>query len=105
MKLSKWSVICLVNIVLMCTVAAAAWQSQPDQLLTADVCTAPSAVNTQANDMNDSELCTKQDDVPHHVTWGSWLAGKSRSAQFHFLDLFELLFGSTNKKQHDYKPF
>lgn len=27
------------------------------------------------------------------VTWRDWLQGKSRSTQFHFLDLVELMFG------------
>ncbi|MGM0526347.1 MAG: hypothetical protein ACQEQ8_09170 [Pseudomonadota bacterium] len=33
------------------------------------------------------------------VTWTNWVKGESRSAQFHFFDLFELLFGSADKKQ------
>ncbi|KFZ30548.1 hypothetical protein IDSA_08390 [Pseudidiomarina salinarum] len=33
------------------------------------------------------------------VTWSSWFTG-SRSTQFHYLDLFELLFGDT--AQRDY---
>ncbi len=31
--------------------------------------------------------------VNHSVTWRTWLQGKSRSTQFHFLDLVELMFG------------
>lgn len=33
------------------------------------------------------------------VTWSHWAQGESRSAQFHFIDLFELLF-SSDESQH-----
>lgn len=32
------------------------------------------------------------------ITWRTWLQGKSRSTQFHFLDLVELLFGDRLKE-------
>lgn len=32
------------------------------------------------------------DDVSKNVSWAAWLAGDSRSTQFHYLDLLELLF-------------
>lgn len=38
------------------------------------------------------ELCEAPLD---HVTWRSWLTGQSRSTQFHFMDLFELLFSDS----------
>lgn len=31
------------------------------------------------------------------VTWRAWFQGNSRSTQFHFLDLVELMFGDTVK--------
>ena len=34
--------------------------------------------------------CSK--DASKDVSWGSWLVGNSRSTQFHYLDLLELLF-------------
>ena len=30
------------------------------------------------------------------ITWTNWVKGESRSAQFHFIDLFELLFSSSD---------
>ncbi|GGW78808.1 hypothetical protein GCM10007391_09300 [Alteromonas halophila] len=34
------------------------------------------------------------------VSWYSWLAGKSVSYQFHFLDLLELLYSNDDKRGH-----
>ncbi|SFC53062.1 hypothetical protein [Pseudoalteromonas denitrificans] len=34
-------------------------------------------------------------------SWFSWLTGNSRSAQFHYLDLLELLSNSENKDQNN----
>ncbi len=36
-------------------------------------------------------------DIDTPVTWRAWLQGNSRSTQFHFLDLVELMFGDTVK--------
>ncbi|MBY6064381.1 hypothetical protein [Pseudidiomarina sediminum] len=38
----------------------------------------------------------------NELTWGTWLTGNSRSTQFHFMDLFELLFGSSERSGSDY---
>ena len=38
------------------------------------------------------------------VTWSNWVKGESRSAQFHFIDLFELLF-SSNAQQRSKQQF
>ncbi|HET8817501.1 MAG TPA: hypothetical protein VFM61_08650 [Pseudidiomarina sp.] len=46
------------------------------------------------------EECTA---LEKEVTWKSWFSGQSRSTQFHFLDLFELLFGSSDTKR-DFTP-
>ncbi|MBB1269390.1 hypothetical protein [Shewanella sp. SR44-3] len=35
------------------------------------------------------------------VSWKNWLTGKSRSNQFHFLDLLELLHGHKSKASDD----
>ena len=37
------------------------------------------------------------DDNVTEVSWYSWLAGKSASYQFHFLDLLELLYSRDNR--------
>ncbi|EKE84513.1 hypothetical protein [Idiomarina xiamenensis] len=33
------------------------------------------------------------------VSWSQWATGESRSTQFHFIDLFELVFGSSSQQQ------
>ncbi|MEW9797365.1 hypothetical protein [Alteromonas sp. CYL-A6] len=38
------------------------------------------------------------------VSWLSWLAGKSSSYQFHFLDLLELLHGSDRSNRQPVSP-
>ncbi|CAH9055065.1 hypothetical protein PSECIP111951_02726 [Pseudoalteromonas holothuriae] len=48
-----------------------------------DNCTCESSRNT-------SQYCKTQTDI----NWYSWLMGESGSAQFHYLDLLELLLGS-----------
>jgi len=45
--------------------------------------------------------------MPMHKTnssWFSWLAGDSRSAQFHYLDLLELLSSSDEQQSRSLKP-
>lgn len=36
------------------------------------------------------------------LSWVSWFRGGSRSTQFHFLDLFELLFGDSEQQSPKY---
>jgi hypothetical protein len=59
-----------------------------------DMCTCQTAQqsNTQA--------CKQQ----AHVNWYSWLMGESSSAQFHYLDLLELLLGSDDDEQVSFTP-
>ena len=33
----------------------------------------------------------------HDVSWKNWITGNSRSSQFHFIDLIELLYGHKDK--------
>lgn len=37
----------------------------------------------------------------HDVSWKNWISGKSRSNQFHFLDLIELWHGHQDKPLND----
>lgn len=60
------------------------WQSQMDMQTVSSV-----SVNTS------SPTC---DSDVTEVSWYSWLAGKSASYQFHFLDLLELLYKSDNRQ-------
>ncbi|MCK7459703.1 hypothetical protein [Idiomarina aminovorans] len=54
---------------------------------------------TEAEQSNNSAQCRLADE---QVTWLSWLTGDSRSVQFHFFDLIELISSSsdTNKKRY-----
>ncbi|RUO63786.1 hypothetical protein CWI71_00270 [Pseudidiomarina insulisalsae] len=47
------------------------------------------------------QQCVQQDSATT-LSWASWFSGSSRSTQFHFLDLFELLFGSSERHSRDY---
>lgn len=46
--------------------------------------------------------CATQQAREKELSWGNWLFGGSRSTQFHFLDLFELLFGGKDQPTQDY---
>lgn len=48
-------------------------------------------------------VCQKQVNETHS-SWFSWLAGDSRSAQFHYLDLLELLSGSDEQQSRSLTP-
>ncbi|UJF22532.1 hypothetical protein [Shewanella sp. OMA3-2] len=37
----------------------------------------------------------------HDVSWKNWISGNSRSSQFHFIDLIELLYGHKDKPLTD----
>lgn len=41
-------------------------------------------------------------DAGKDLSWSSWFRGGSRSTQFHFLDLFELLFGGNEQQSSQY---
>jgi hypothetical protein len=47
-----------------------------------------------------NRCATQEDDL----SWKSWLSGKSRSGQFHFVDLLELLHGHQRKPVDDMAP-
>jgi len=46
--------------------------------------------------------CARDKDGVTQVSWLSWIAGKSPSFQFHFLDLLELLHSDEGKR--DFSP-
>lgn len=48
--------------------------------------------------------CARMRDGVLEVSWLSWLAGKSPSFQFHFLDLLELLHGDDSKGDFSQSP-
>ncbi|PHR66223.1 hypothetical protein LG272_03730 [Pseudidiomarina marina] len=94
MKLSAMSVIVATSIVLTSAMGASAWHTQTSKSL--EEC---QALMQNSEQPNAQQVCQAQQ---QNVTWGSWFSGKSRSTQFHFLDLFELLFGSSESSKRDY---
>lgn len=95
MKLPTVAILVAFSIALISAVGASAWQTE--NRTTVAECRAM---------LENSELMTNPDRcdtaTEQEVTWSSWFSGKSRSTQFHFLDLFELLFGSAESKKRDY---
>lgn len=70
------------------TISTISYFSQSDdELMVANDCQCSSGHLT----INNSVQCMK---VEQESTWMSWLTGDSRSAQFHYLDLLELLTSS-----------
>ena len=55
---------------------------------------------TEKDQSNTSVECQLAAD---QVTWFSWLKGDSRSVQFHFFDLIELISSSTDTKNTRYQ--
>lgn len=53
-------------------------------------------VQTRSSISISDQMRVCDDDVTE-VSWYSWLAGKSASYQFHFLDLLELLYSPDNR--------
>lgn len=48
---------------------------------------------------------TQCQSVSEQLTWMGWFKGESRSVQFHFIDLFELLFSSGEKSRNSNDHF
>lgn len=94
MKLSFTSVMVVSGFVLFSAMSAYAWQN--DSAKTVAEC---EALLQNSEHPNAQSVCQAPE---QGVTWGAWFSGKSRSTQFHFLDLFELLFGGSESKQRDY---
>ncbi|MFQ6371950.1 hypothetical protein [Shewanella sp. YIC-542] len=57
--------------------------------------------NTQLPGNSPNNRCAVQED---DLSWGSWFSGKSRSGQFHFIDLLELLHGHERKPLDGISP-
>ncbi|RUO48564.1 hypothetical protein [Pseudidiomarina donghaiensis] len=94
MKLSLMSVMVATGFVLISATSAYAWQN--DQAKTVSEC---EALMKNSEHVEAQSICQAPE---QSVTWGGWFSGKSRSTQFHFLDLFELLFASGESNQRDY---
>lgn len=93
-KLSVMSVMIATGFVLISATSAYAWQD--DNAKTVSEC---ETMLQNSEHVDAKNICQAPE---QNVTWGSWFSGKSRSTQFHFLDLFELLFGGSESKQREY---
>ncbi len=68
---------------------------------TASAATNKCEYNSSLPASHPSNLCAQPID---DVSWSNWLVGKSRSGQFHFLDLLELLHGHNSRPTDDVNP-
>ncbi|MDF0535012.1 hypothetical protein KDN34_16000 [Shewanella yunxiaonensis] len=64
-------------------------------------CAQVTEYNSNLPSSHPNNRCAVQDD---DLSWTSWLSGKSRSGQFHFIDLLELLHGHERKPLDDMTP-
>ncbi|QSX34041.1 hypothetical protein JYB87_01955 [Shewanella avicenniae] len=64
-------------------------------------CTTRNEYNTALPANHPSNRCANPQ---QELSWRSWLSGKSRSGQFHFIDFMELLSGHQRKPIDDVSP-
>lgn len=68
---------------------------------TAAVCNGETHYNNTLPSSHPQNRCADQAQT---LTWKTWLTGKNRSSQFHFVDLLELLHGHQDKPIDDVTP-
>jgi hypothetical protein len=57
-------------------------------------------VNSSTNTAQVNSSMLEQCKLEAHTSWYAWLTGESSSAQFHYLDLLELLLGSDDTESN-----
>ncbi|GGQ03385.1 hypothetical protein [Shewanella litoralis] len=62
------------------------------------VCDSNNSYNASLPSSHPANRCAEQSD---NVSWGNWVTGNSRSSQFHFIDLLELIHGHKDKPLQD----
>ena len=62
------------------------------------VCNSSTSYDAQLPSSHPKNRCAEQS---NDVSWGNWVAGNSRSSQFHFIDLLELIHGHKDKPLND----
>lgn len=62
------------------------------------VCKSDTTFNASLPNNHPANRCATQE---NDVSWKNWITGNSRSGQFHFIDLIELLHGHKNKPLGD----
>ena len=68
---------------------------------TACACSSDTRYNNSLPSSHPNNRCANQ---AQPLSWTTWLTGKNRSSQFHFVDLLELLYGHKDKPIDDMKP-
>lgn len=64
-------------------------------------CSSDTRYNSALPSSHPNNRCADQAQT---LSWKTWLTGKNRSSQFHFVDLLELLHGHQDKPMDDLKP-
>ncbi|ABI70243.1 conserved hypothetical protein [Shewanella frigidimarina NCIMB 400] len=62
------------------------------------VCNSTTNYNASLPSSHPTNRCAEQS---NDVSWGNWITGNSRSSQFHFIDLLELIHGHKDKPLND----
>ncbi|MCL1143550.1 hypothetical protein [Shewanella gaetbuli] len=83
-----------VTTTLVVMMAATFSQNEDNQSAKACACKADVEYNTSLPSSHPNNRCALED---HDVSWKNWITGNSRSNQFHFIDLIELLYGHKDK--------
>ena len=65
------------------------------------VCNDNISYNSNLPSSHPNNRCASQ---ANDVSWRNWITGNSRSSQFHFIDLLELLHGHKDKPLNDIPP-
>lgn len=83
-----------------CVALVSLASTDKDSNLTTQACVCDNTTdyNSSLPSSHPSNRCATQN---KDVNWGNWLTGNSRSSQFHFLDLLELLHGFKNEPVSD----
>lgn len=68
---------------------------------TACVCNGDTSYNSALPSSHPNNRCAAQ---AKDLSWATWVTGKSRSNQFHFVDLFELLHGHKERPIDNITP-
>ncbi|MCY7295307.1 hypothetical protein [Alteromonas sp. a30] len=86
------SIFVLTYTVALLSTSSAVFAGATEQRRGAECCDNKAQVERQIVHKQKSKAAECSDDSAKNVSWGSWLVGNSRSSQFHYLDLLELLF-------------
>lgn len=62
------------------------------------ICSGTASYNANLPSSHPKNRCAEQS---NDVSWGNWVSGNSRSGQFHFIDLLELIHGHKDKPLND----